>query len=115
MGVFFASDSFRFTQGEPAKFMTSKILARHFCRDCGGALGHRYQYGVFANINIVLVGTLDDPNSVSGPSVYFGVEDHLPEWIPLVEGRQQERADTSKWVQACYLEAERNDGDKSDR
>ncbi|MCG8448744.1 MAG: GFA family protein [Pirellulales bacterium] len=106
MGVFFDVESFRFTKGGPAKFMTSKILERHFCANCGGSIGHRYKFGDTSNIEIIFVGTLDDPSKVPTPNFYFGVEDHIPDWITLVDGIPQIRADTSPQIAESFAEAD---------
>ncbi len=111
MGVFFEVDSFRFSKGEPARFMTSKILERHYCADCGGSIGHRYKFGDTASIEIIFVGTLDEPKAVDTPSFYFGVEDHLPGWITLREGITQIRADTSPQIAERFAEEQRQNPD----
>ena len=95
MGVFFDLRSFAFTKGEPRGFNTSPILERHFCADCGTSLGHRYVVGDTTNIQIVAVGTLDDTGIAAGPEFYFGMEDHLSNWMELQEGVPQIRADTA--------------------
>ena len=103
--VFFDVEGFEFTEGQPRRFMTSQILERHYCGDCGTALGHRYQFGDDANIEIVLVGTLDKPGEVSGPQFYFGVESHLEKWIALDEGVRQIRADDYRPLARAWEEA----------
>ena len=113
MGVFFDVDSFRFTKGEPARFMTSRILERHYCADCGGAIGHRYKFGDTANTEIIFVGTLDAPREVETPSFYFGVEDHLPGWITLRDGVPQVRANTSPKIAERFAEADRQSSEPS--
>ena len=105
MGVLFDVEGFEFSKGQPRRFMTSPILERHYCGDCGTALGHRYQFGDDANLEIVLVGTLDEPGEVRGPQYYFGVESHLEKWIALHEGVRQIRADGYRPLARAWEEA----------
>ena len=106
MGVFFESDSFRFTKGEPKIFMTSAILERRFCENCGTSILHRYVAGplgrppaatvdgtVGQNPYIVYLGTLDRPEGIPAPQFHFGIESHLDKWLILEEGVPQLQAE----------------------
>ena len=91
MGVQFESDSFRFTKGEPKTFMTSAVLERRFCADCGTSILHRYVVEGPAGPNrpIVSIGTLDHPEDMPAPQYHFGIESHLDKWLILEEGAPQ--------------------------
>ena len=93
MGVFFSLESFRFTTGQPKTYMTSKILERSFCEDCGTSIGHRYVAGPPAGSMAVYIGTLDHPEDQEGPRIHFGIENHLDKWAILGEGIPQLKAD----------------------
>jgi hypothetical protein len=67
---------FQLTRGKPAIFMSSDIVARGFCRDCGTPLTFRY---LPDNKIDVSIGSLDDP-SVARPIVQFGIESRLS-WL----------------------------------
>jgi hypothetical protein len=102
MTVCFALDDFRWENEEPKSFPTSSILNRQFCANCGTSLGYRYKVGRFSASQFILVGTLDDPNSVEGPRHYFGIEDHLEKWLPLQDGRPTYRADTNPYIRQAF-------------
>ena len=110
-GAFFDLDSFRFTKGEPARFMTSPILERHFCPECGTHIGHSYAAGDMSNLESIFIGTLDEPLEIESPSFYFGVEDHLAGWIQLQEGVPQVRADSSPHIKKAFEQARSKSGD----
>jgi adenylate cyclase len=106
-GVFFETESFSFTKGEPKTFLTSPILERQFCGDCGTSIGHRYIIGDLAETQIIFIGTLDEPHRYDGPGWYFGAESHLPNWYILKDDVPQIRADTDENIKAAFAAAER--------
>jgi len=85
MGIFYPLDSLRFTKGHPKTFMTSKILQRSFCGDCGTLIGHRYVAGAFKQAMAIFIGTHDYPEDLAGPRAHYGVESHLKNWVQLDE------------------------------
>ena len=93
MGIFFSLNSFQYTQGKPKTFMTSEILERSFCADCGTSIGHRYVVPPFNDMMIVFIGTLDHPEEYDGPQHHFGIESHLDNWLILGEGVPTRKAD----------------------
>jgi hypothetical protein len=105
MGVFFDFAHFGFTRGTPAVYMTSAILERHFCRDCGTGLGHHYVHGPSKTREVILIGTLDHPEVLDGPGQYFGIESHLPHWLLLDDGVKQIRADSHEGNLSAWKEA----------
>jgi hypothetical protein len=107
MGLLFDLDHFSFIRGEPRIFMTSPILERYFCADCGTSLGHHYVFGDNTGIAFICIGTLDHPEQFDGPQQHFGVESHLPGWIPLRDGVRQIRADTHEGNRKAWALAER--------
>jgi hypothetical protein len=93
MGVFFSQKDFRYSKGAPKTFMTSPLLERQFCGDCGTPVGHRYVVDGMGDVQVIFIGTLDDPTLFDGPGQHFGVESRLPKWIALDEDALQLRAD----------------------
>jgi len=72
---------FRWTRGEPAVFLSSPIVQRGFCRDCGTPLfmledGH----GVIE----IAIGSLDDP-AIAPPDHVVGIESKL-DWADKLPG-----------------------------
>ena len=72
---------FRWTRGEPAVFLSSPIVQRGFCRDCGTPLfmledGH----GVIE----IAIGSLDDP-AIAPPDRVVGIESKL-DWADRLPG-----------------------------
>jgi hypothetical protein len=72
---------FRWTRGEPAVFLSSPIVQRGFCRDCGTPLfmledGH----GVIE----IAIGSLDDP-AIAPPDHVVGIESKL-DWADRLPG-----------------------------
>jgi hypothetical protein len=95
MALFFKQETFLFTKGQPKTFMTSEILERSFCGDCGTPIGHRYVVPPLGpNRPSVYIGTLDHPENVASPEFYMGVESHIPDWVILAENVPALRADT---------------------
>ena len=109
-GVFFEKDGFTFTKGEPRTFLTSPILERQFCGECGTSIGHRYIIGDFTETQIIFIGTLDNPETFDGPSWYFGAESHLPNWYTLKDDVPKVRADTDENILAAFATAEKISG-----
>jgi hypothetical protein len=105
--VFFERDGFAFIKGEPATFLTSSILERQFCADCGTSLGHRYIIGELSTTQVIFIGTLDSPEDFDGPGWYFGAESHLPNWYILRDDVPRIRADTDPRIQAAFAAAEK--------
>jgi hypothetical protein len=65
---------FRWTRGEPGVFLSSPIVQRGFCRDCGTPLTFRY----IGRVRIAFsLGSLDHPERVK-PEQQIGVESRLP-------------------------------------
>ena len=91
-------ESFRFTKGKPKTFMTSKILERSFCADCGTSIGHRYVAGQLQDMMIVFIGTLDHPEDYDGPQGHFGTESLLAKWIILGDDVPKREADGTRWL-----------------
>ena len=105
-------ERFRWTRGEPGVFLSSPIVQRGFCRDCGTPLfmleeGH----GVIE----IAIGTLDDPNAAA-PRHAVGIEskltwadrlpalpakrtdqDRTPEELAKFTSRQHPDHDTAEW------------------
>ncbi len=94
MHVWFDLESFRFTKGKPKAYMTSAILERSFCPECGTSLMHRYVVPPHGPDRVaVYIGTLDDPQAFEGPQYHFGIESHLQHWMILGDGVLQLQAD----------------------
>ena len=64
--------------GEPARFASSDVADRGFCRDCGTPLFYDGRFGQGLNL---MVGTLDNPNQVV-PELHYGVESRVS-WLHL--------------------------------
>lgn len=74
--------------GTPARFASSDVAERGFCRDCGTPLFYRS----FASEDVeLMIGTLDDPDAVT-PALHYGTESqvgwlHLADGLPRIETR----------------------------
>lgn len=66
-------------KGAPAKFASSKIAARGFCRDCGTPLTFAYHDSKNMDVSI---GSLDEPEKLT-PVMNVGVESRLDAWSNL--------------------------------
>ena len=95
MTATFPVSCFEYTGDTPSGFRTSPILERQFCSSCGTSLGYRYLVGKFSEVQFILIGTLVNPEQLSGPVHHFGIEDHLEKWVQLEDGLPTYRADTS--------------------
>jgi len=85
---------FRWVQGEPAYFKSSKIARRGFCADCGSSL-------VFAPMHdeylCVQMGTMDDPE-LQPPKGHYGIEGHIS-WLPIDDSLEITRTEDDPWFQ----------------
>ena len=68
-------------EGEPARFASSDIAERGYCRDCGTPLFYKRHD---ARATALMAGTLDDLGAVR-PAQHYGVESRL-HWLDLAEG-----------------------------
>ena len=76
--AWFPAEEIVWTEGEPARFRSSDIAERGFCRQCGTSLFLRYD----GNDQIaIMLGALDDPAAFR-PSHHYGVEGRLP-WVDI--------------------------------
>ena len=66
--------AFEVTRGEIATFMSSDVVERGFCRDCGTPLTFRYLEGARTSVSL---GSLDDPSAIK-PLTADGVEGMMP-------------------------------------
>ena len=98
-GVLFDLSTFRFTKGRAKTYMTSPIMERSFCGDCGTQIMSRYTVPPYGpNRPHISVGTLDHPEETEAPSLHFGIESHHPQWLILEEGVTQRRAEDDPGV-----------------
>ncbi|MCB1647811.1 MAG: GFA family protein [Pseudomonadales bacterium] len=81
---------FSYTQGEPKTFSRSDIenaVTRHFCPNCGTAIGT--QSKGLPGAMILKVGTMDDPSVFEPQVAIFTVDKqkfhHIPEGMPAFE------------------------------
>jgi hypothetical protein len=85
---------FRWTRGEPGVFLSSPIVQRGFCRDCGTPLFMLEQgHGVIE----IAIGTLDDPNAAA-PRHVVGIESKLA-WadsLPHLPARRTDQDRTAE-------------------
>ncbi len=94
MHVWFDLKSFQFTKGQPKVYVTSSIMERSFCQECGTSLTHRYVVPPLGPDRVaVYIGTLNDPQAFEGPQYHYGVESHLHRWMILGDGVSQLQAD----------------------
>lgn len=90
--VVLPDSGFRYTSGTPASFSRTDLdnpVTRHFCGNCGTAIGTTSPNAPGAMI--VKVGTMDDP-AFFKPEVAIFTKDaqsfhHLPDGLPSFEGR----------------------------
>ena len=71
-----ALDDFAGTSGAPARFQSSSVAERFFCRDCGTPLAFRYL--AWPTISVT-TGSLDQPEK-GRPRKQYGAESRLP-WL----------------------------------
>jgi len=67
--------------GEPARFASSDIADRGYCRDCGTPLFYQGDHGQGLNL---MIGALDDPDAAA-PVLHCGVEGRVS-WLHLDDG-----------------------------
>lgn len=65
-------------EGTPARFASSDVADRGFCRDCGTPLFYEGSAGQGLNL---MVGTLDNPE-LAPPVLHYGVESRVA-WLHL--------------------------------
>jgi hypothetical protein len=73
------SDGFRYTEGEPKRFMRADIgspATREFCGECGTHITTRIPRD--PSVVILKVGTLDDPAVYEGPQAVIWTSDAQP-------------------------------------
>lgn len=80
-------DDFAWTKGAPARFQSSAIAERFFCRDCGTPLAFRYLERPTMGVT---TGSLDAPE-LGRPTEQVGAESRLP-WLD--EALQTPRSST---------------------
>jgi hypothetical protein len=61
------------TQGQPARFRSSNIAVRGFCRDCGTPLTYEPDKGYVS----LATGAFDEPERLP-PTLQFGIEARIP-------------------------------------
>ena len=79
------------TRGTPKAFMSSEVIARDFCGDCGTPLTFRH---TDRDRTSVALGSLDQPERVP-VTLQYGTESRLPgfDQLPTLPGQK-----TSDWV-----------------
>ena len=80
-------EDFRVTRGTIARFASSDLVRRGFCRDCGTPLTFESADGETLSVTL---GSLDDPAAVA-PAEQHGVEGRVP-WFDAL-ARLPERSD----------------------
>lgn len=69
-----ALTDFEWTRGVAGRFMSSEIVERGYCRDCGTPMSFRYTN--LSRIGIAL-GSLDHPERLP-PILQYGIESRMP-------------------------------------
>lgn len=86
LGSFFAPlavvplSDITWTRGAPSTFMSSSVVERGFCKDCGTPLTFRF---IERGDIDVTIGSLDDPASLQ-PLKQCGLESRMP-WLAALE------------------------------
>lgn len=80
--LIFREDQFRFTQGTPARFSSSKSVLRTFCPSCGTPLTYRDSKDP-AEISVTTC-SLDDPGLF--PPTYHSWSSHDLGWVRFSDG-----------------------------
>ena len=65
-------------EGTPARFASSDVAERGFCRDCGTPL---FYAPAGSEVIELMIGTLDDPDAAV-PELHYGVESQVS-WLHL--------------------------------
>ena len=68
-------------EGTPARFASSSVAERGFCRECGTPL---FYAPVGSDEVELMIGTLDDPDAVT-PALHYGIESRVS-WLHLADG-----------------------------
>jgi len=68
-------------EGTPARFASSDVAERGFCRDCGTPLFYAPKGSDAVEL---MLGALDDPSAVT-PALHYGVESRVA-WLHLTDG-----------------------------
>lgn len=68
-------------EGEPARFASSDVAERGYCRDCGTPL---FYAPLGSDAVELMIGALDNPNAVR-PALHYGVESRLA-WLHPADG-----------------------------
>ena len=82
-----AKEHFRWTKGAPAKYASSNLATRAYCKACGTPLG--FTYNLDNARQYVTIGSLDDPAAAPVTQAY-GIESKLP-WVEFCETLTQQR------------------------
>ena len=80
--VHFPVQAFTWTQGEPARYRSSAIAERGFCRDCGSTVSMHER--VLEDRVQIAAGSLDQAERVQ-PDDHVWTEEQLP-WLPVDDG-----------------------------
>lgn len=68
-------------EGEPARFASSDVAERGFCRECGTPL---FYAPAGSDALELMIGALDAPNAVR-PALHYGIESRVS-WLHLSDG-----------------------------
>ncbi|MBK0399966.1 GFA family protein [Limibaculum sp. M0105] len=68
-------------EGEPARFASSNVAERGYCRDCGTPL---FYAPLGSDAVELMIGALDDPEAAR-PALHYGIESRLG-WLHLADG-----------------------------
>jgi len=68
-------------EGTPARYASSDVAERGFCRDCGTPL---FYAPTGSDAVELMLGALDDPSAVT-PALHYGIESRVA-WLHLSDG-----------------------------
>ncbi len=105
----FPAEAFRYKQGRPTYYRSSRWAKRGFCTNCGSPVDMWYEDNPEPS---VLIGTLDHPEDWPPISEHTGIESKVP-WHVITDGLPQRRSDEHKFVQAAKAKV-RDQADKAD-
>jgi hypothetical protein len=94
----------RFTTGEPKYYKSSAWWERAFCADCGSPLGARH-----AEVQSVMVGTLDHPEEWPPEECHTGIESQIP-WDIIHDDLPRWRTEDDPDYVAAKEAAEQGEG-----
>lgn len=94
-GPLVGAKGLEWTRGEPARFSSSNVVKRGFCRQCGTPLTYEYEGGVE-----VAIGALDNPE-LAPPTLELNPADKLSCFARLHE--LPGRPDKEKAANAAFL------------